>query len=64
MRVNHASAKWDEFRRRYRAELEGKEKPLTRLRQEANERTVTLLYATRDEERNNAAALKRYIEEG
>lgn len=60
----HDPMKWDEFLRRYRAELEGKEATLARLRQEANDTTVTLLYAARDREHNNAVALKRYIEEG
>lgn len=59
----HDPAKWEEFLRRYRAELEGKEEELARLRQEATDATVTLLYAARDEEHNNAVALKRYIEE-
>ena len=59
----HDPAKWEEFLRRYRAELEGKEEVLARLRQEATGGTVTLLYAARDEERNNAVALKRDIEE-
>lgn len=59
----HDPAKWEEFLRRYRAELEGKEEELARLRQEAGEGTVTLLYAAKDEEQNNAVALKRYIEE-
>ena len=59
----HDPAKWEEFLRRYRTELEGKEEALDRLRQEAGEGTVTLLYAARDEEHNNAVALKRYIEE-
>jgi uncharacterized protein YeaO (DUF488 family) len=59
----HDPAKWEEFLRRYRAELVGKEEELDRLRQEANDATVTLLYAAKDEERNNAVALKRYIEE-
>ena len=59
----HDPAKWEEFLRRYRAELEGKEEALGRLRQEANDGAVTLLYAARDEEHNNAVALKRYIEE-
>ncbi len=59
----HDPAKWEEFLRRYRAELEGKEEALARLRQEAGEGTVTLLYAARDEDRNNAVALKRYVEE-
>lgn len=60
----HDPMKWDEFLRRYRAELEGKGATLARLRQEANDATVTLLYAARDREHNNAVALKRYIEEG
>ncbi|MDD3857828.1 MAG: DUF488 domain-containing protein [Methanoculleus sp.] len=59
----HDPAKWEEFLRRYRAELEGKEELLARLRQEATDGTVTLLYAAKDEEQNNAVALKRYIEE-
>jgi uncharacterized protein YeaO (DUF488 family) len=60
----HDPAKWEEFLRRYRAELEGKEEALARLRREASEGTVTLLYAAKDEEHNNAVALKQYIEEG
>lgn len=59
----HDPAKWEEFLQRYRAELEGKEEALARLRREANDGTVTLLYAAKDEEHNNAVALKRYIEE-
>jgi len=60
----HDPAMWEEFLQRYRAELEGKEEALARLRREANDGTVTLLYAAKDEEHNNAVALKRYIEEG
>ncbi|WP_214040986.1 DUF488 domain-containing protein [Methanoculleus sp.] len=59
----HDPAKWEEFLRRYRAELAGKEEAIARLRREAGEGTVTLLYAARDEEHNNAVALKRSIEE-
>ena len=60
----HDPARWEEFLRRYRAELTGKEELLAELRQEATDGTVTLLYAAKDEEHNNAVALKRYIEEG
>jgi len=60
----HDPAKWEEFLQRYRAELEDKKELLSQLREEADERTVTLLYAAKDEEHNNAVALKRYIEEG
>ena len=59
----HDPAKWEEFEERYRAELEGKGEALARLRREANDGTVTLLYAAKDEEHNNAVALKQYIEE-
>lgn len=60
----HDPAKWEESLRRYRAELEEKEETLAKLQREAAEGTVTLLYAAKDEEHNNAVALKRYLEEG
>ncbi|MDD4567464.1 hypothetical protein L21_2030 [Methanoculleus chikugoensis] len=60
----HDPAKWEEFLERYRAELEGKGEALAQLRREANDGTVTLLYAAKDEAHNNAVALKRYTEEG
>ncbi|WP_292492504.1 DUF488 family protein [Methanoculleus sp. 10] len=60
----HDPAKWEEFLQRYRAELGDKKELLSRLQREANDGTVTLLYAAKDEEHNNAVALKRYIEEG
>ena len=60
----HDPAKWEEFLQRYRAELGDKKELLSRLQREANDGTVTLLYAAKDEEHNNAVALKQYIEEG
>ncbi|KUG20724.1 putative uroporphyrin-iii c-methyltransferase [hydrocarbon metagenome] len=57
----HDPAKWEEFLRRYRAELRDREDLLDRLRQEESEGTVTLLYAARDGEHSNAAALVRFI---
>lgn len=61
----HDPRKWDEFRIRYRREIEaaGKESELYRLRGLAKRGTVTLLYAARDEKRNNAIALKGFIED-
>lgn len=57
-------AKWPEFERRYRTELLTPEhKPeLDRLRKLAKKGRVTLLYAKRDEDRNNAVALKEVLE--
>ncbi len=59
----HDPERWEEFLRRYRVEVEGKEDLLAQLRKEATAGTVTLLYAAKDEAHNNAVALKRYIEE-
>jgi len=59
-------SKWKEFERRYRAELKGPEKQaiLDRLRELAKSGTLTLLYAKRDQEKNNAVVLKAVLEEG
>jgi uncharacterized protein YeaO (DUF488 family) len=59
---SHDPAKWDEFRRRYYAELEGKPDVLQPLREAARQGNVTLLYSARDTEHNNAVALKEYLE--
>ena len=59
-------SKWKEFERRYRAELEAPEKQpiLSHLRKLAKSGTLTLLYAKRDQEKNNAIVLKAVLEEG
>lgn len=59
-----ARCRWEDFRRRYREELEALERAL-RLREladRAQRETVTLLFAARDREHNNAVALKEAIE--
>lgn len=60
----HDPARWDEFRRRYRAELADKPETLEHLRSLARERPVTLLFSARDTEHNNAVVLKEVLEEG
>jgi uncharacterized protein YeaO (DUF488 family) len=60
----HDPEKWDEFRRRYRAELERKGDLLVLLKHRATEGAVTFVYAAHDEERNSAVALKEFLEEG
>ncbi len=57
----HDPAKWAEFRTRYREELKGHGELLDRLRAEARKETVTLLFAAKDEEHNNAVALKEIL---
>lgn len=58
---DHDPTKWDEFRRRYHAELKEKQEPVAELREWARERTVTLLYSAKDEERNQAVALRSFL---
>lgn len=60
------AAKWPEFERRYRAELASPDlqPQLARLREIAKSKRLTLLYAKRSEERNNATVLKEVLEEG
>lgn len=57
---DHEVERWEEFRRRYLVELSAD--PMTlmldSLREKAREQTVTLLYAARDERRNNAVVIK------
>jgi len=60
----HDPARWREFWERYRTELGEKQALADELRRMAGEGTLTLLYAARDEERNNAVALKAYLGEG
>jgi uncharacterized protein YeaO (DUF488 family) len=55
---SHDPKKWDQFKRRYEAELKDKQELLhSILSEEKRRKTVTLLYSARDEEYNNAVAL-------
>lgn len=58
----HEPEKWEEFRRRYREELKAQGPLLQLLCQCAREEQVTLLFAAKDEEHNNAVVLKELIE--
>ncbi len=57
----HEPAKWDEFRRRYVAELDERPEAWTALRDAAASEDVTLLFSARDREHNNAVALREYL---
>jgi uncharacterized protein YeaO (DUF488 family) len=59
---SHDPAKWDEFRSRYLAELKDQRSLLDEIIGDARKETVTLLYAARDEEHNNAVVLKELLE--
>lgn len=60
----HDPSKWEEFKSRYRTELETAEKmdELRILGKRARKETITLVYAARDEARNNAMAIKKLVE--
>lgn len=59
----HDPKRWEEFKRRYQEELQGKMAELKRLAEEARHRTITLLYSARDEEHNQAVVLRELLEE-
>jgi uncharacterized protein YeaO (DUF488 family) len=57
----HDPEKWDEFRRRYFAELDANGAAVAALRQEIGKGKATLLYGTKETEHNNAVALEEYL---
>jgi uncharacterized protein YeaO (DUF488 family) len=57
----HDHSRWAAFQSAYFRELRKQPEAVENLRQEARRRTVTLLYAARDEARNNAVALLEYL---
>jgi uncharacterized protein YeaO (DUF488 family) len=58
---HHEPAKWNEFKDRYRKELEPYGEVLERVKKEARGKTVTLLFSSKELERNNAVALKEFL---
>lgn len=57
----HDPEKWAEFKKRYTIELKNKKDLLATIHQQLKKGTTTLLYAAKDTEHNNAAALKDYL---
>jgi uncharacterized protein YeaO (DUF488 family) len=57
----HDPDKWEEFQRRYAAELESRPEALSPIQSAARHGRVTLIYSAHDTEHNNAVALKQYI---
>jgi len=58
----HDPLKWEEFQRRYRAELDAHPEAWQPLLEAARRGDVTLLYSARDTEHNSALLLKNYLE--
>jgi uncharacterized protein YeaO (DUF488 family) len=57
----HDPQKWDEFRRRYVAELDDHPEAWAPLRDAAAAGDVTLVYSSHDVDHNNAVALRDYL---
>jgi uncharacterized protein YeaO (DUF488 family) len=57
----HDSARWDDFRRLYAAELVGRKETLASLREALLHGPVTLLTATKDSHFNHAVALLEIV---
>lgn len=58
----HDPAKWPEFQRRYRAELDRNAEALSPILKAARRGRVTLVYSSHDQEHNNAVVVKTYVE--
>ena len=58
----HEPAKWEEFRRRYFAELSDRPELVERLVERARSGPLTLVYSSKDEDHNNAVALREFLE--
>ena len=57
----HDPEKWNEFQRRYLAELDSEAAPWKPLLEAAKKRDITLVYGAHDSEHNNAVALRAYL---
>ncbi len=59
---NHDEEKWEEFRRRYFAELEAHPAAWQPLLEAARLGNITLLFSAREVNYNNAVALRKFLE--
>jgi uncharacterized protein YeaO (DUF488 family) len=58
----HDPVRWVEFRERYFRELEKNARVVAELEQQIGSKPVTLVFGARDEQQNNAVALKEFLE--
>lgn len=58
----HDPARWESFRHRYAGELDSRSSFWQSLAVQAERHRVTLVYGARDEEHNQALALKMYLD--
>ena len=58
----HEPSRWEGFQRRYFKELDDRPETVQLIFEAARKGTVTLLFGAKDEEHNNAVALKSYLD--
>jgi uncharacterized protein YeaO (DUF488 family) len=58
----HDAARWEDFRQRYRIELENNPEAWMPILDASQKGNVTLLYSARDTEHNSARVLKEFLE--
>lgn len=58
---DHEPGRWAEFRERYTQELRGHRELVAQLRTLARNAPVTLVYAARDEQHNDAVVLRAFV---
>ena len=59
----HDEKKWDQFKEQYYKELGSKDSLIAQIVKKVSSGNVTLLFGAKNQEFNNAVALKQYIEE-
>jgi uncharacterized protein YeaO (DUF488 family) len=59
---SHDPEKWEEFKKRYYNELLQKERLLKDALEDILKENIAFVYASKEEEFNNAVALKEYVE--
>jgi len=60
---SHDPKKWNAFKRKYFMELNRKEDAVDKLEENiVKNKNITLIYSSRDKDKNNAKALKDYID--
>ena len=58
---DHDPAKWEQFLERYFRELDGHKQAIDKLITLATNGRLTLVFAAKDRDHNNAVALKKYV---
>ncbi len=59
---HHDPERWPEFKKRYFAELAEIPEQVKNILSQSKGKTVTLLFGAKDEQHNNAVALREYLE--